>query len=150
VTNAIITLPWHRTLYSYCMDMIKIMLNIWQDTVKNNTISHTSKIPTRWHWYSTLLFIITRSTCFGCITHPSSGAQYTAFTNIWGRQNSLCPSVVVAGSELKNHEMICCTTWFTLFTMICIQAPLETPTTNQSQCWTLICMEGKSYMYLNT
>jgi hypothetical protein len=50
---------------------------------------------------------------------------------------------------IKHHEMIRYTTRLIQFRMICIQPPLETWTTNQSQCWTLICMEGRSYMYIN-
>jgi hypothetical protein len=36
--------------------------------------------------YSTLLFPVSRSTCFGHIPCPSSGAQFNCTHSIWGRQ----------------------------------------------------------------
>jgi hypothetical protein len=48
--------------------------------------------------YSTLLFPVSRSTCFGHIPCPSSGAQLTVFTA--SAVDSVCPAVVVDESEL--------------------------------------------------
>jgi hypothetical protein len=66
--------------------------------------------------YSTLLFPVSRSTCFGRIPRPSSGAQFKLFTAS-GLTNGVSPAVVVdeyctkchlVGTFLKlNYGMFC-------------------------------------------
>jgi hypothetical protein len=49
--------------------------------------------------YSTLLFPVSRSTCFGRNPRPSSGAQFKLYSQHLGLTNGVCPAVVVDESD---------------------------------------------------